>query len=170
LPNWPAYQIVPSARLDRIARALAEPRHDPFLERDLEFSGHEFRRALGVRRELRGEIVEDFVLRRFVVREVDHVADELFPVLARITRTVADQVRRVACRAETLDELPALAIGKWRRAFGGGRLCLHAKGNQRYGDDRNCASDSNHDATPGSNRSHQYPMLARENKWYWRAS
>src|SRR5678815_1745146 len=156
--------------LDRVARALAELWHNPFLECDLEFSRHEFRRALGVRRELRGEIVEDFVLSRFVVREVDHVADELFPVLARITRTVADQIRRVACRTETLDELLALAIGKRRRAFGGGRLCLYATGNERYGDDRNCASDSNHDATPESNRSDQYPMLARENKWYWRAS
>src|SRR5215211_7164946 len=74
----------PVGPLDRIARALTERRRLPFLERDLDAAGHELGGALGVGREMRRQIIDDAgaLLRR--ARQIDHRADELAPVLARV--------------------------------------------------------------------------------------
>ena len=137
LPNWPAHQIEPSCRLDRIARALPERRHHPFLERDLDAVPDTSLGARGVRREIRREILDELVAHVRVARQVEHRADQLLPAVARVAQLavimlvwwhIVQRPRPPPCLAFRQDG-GRLCSGPGRRA---GRA-LNQRGDQRNG-------------------------------------
>ncbi len=111
LPNCPTHQIVAVLGLDRIARALAERRHHPFLEGDLVRPGHQLGGApVVLGRIVFGEISGD---RGLLVRhapEIDHRADQFLPAFARVARALRDHVGLMAAGADTVDQLLARAV------------------------------------------------------------
>ena len=116
-------------RLDRIARALAERRHLPFLERDRGLAGHQPGRPALVRREMRREVLRDPVLLLRAPGQIDHRADQLPPAVLGVAGAARDLIGLMARRADGLDHLLAGAVGQI------GRLALRlcGDGNQPAG-------------------------------------
>ena len=81
----------PIARLDRIARALPQGRHLPFLEADDERAIDRCRGAVVIGRVMFGKIVEDFRLHFRRAGQVDHRRGERLPVITRIARCALDR-------------------------------------------------------------------------------
>ena len=128
LPNPPDRAVL---RLDRIARALAERRHDPFGERDLQRAGHDLGRPPVVfRREMLGQITGDRGLLIRHARQIDHRADEFLPALAGVAGALRDHVGLVAAGADTRDQFLAGAVGQCRR------LALSLRGERHQHADR----------------------------------
>src|SRR5262249_27069528 len=100
-------------RLDRIARALAERRHHPFLECDLDRAGHDLGGApVVVRWKIGREILEDLLLRLGAAREADHRAGQLLPAGVGVAGALCDHVGLMTPGADRLDRILARTRGQ----------------------------------------------------------
>ncbi len=136
--------------LQRIARALAEGRHHPLLERHLDISWDEHRRAAGLWRKMRREVIGD--RRRAVVRQLDHRADEIAPGRSGEARRSRDHVEPMTGIARRGHGLFAGSIGQLNRRAACHRLRLLGGRGNGEGHDRSEREDecrgTSHDYLP----------------------